>query len=65
MVREKYTPIVLWVDVPEDKRVHDVRSYLEDEANSLPYVTVASTNAPYKYATAGTIREEEADGNDG
>lgn len=61
-IREEYTPIVTWVKVPEGKRVQDVRKWMEEEADSLPYTSVATRSPPYRYATDGVLRPEDVDG---
>ena len=59
-VREQYTPIVLWID--STSSTQEVINYLHDEVEKLPGVHVARQNAPYRYATDGVLREEEANG---
>lgn len=61
-VRETHTPIVLWVKTPEDKDAREIRKWLHEQVNSLPYVRANSKDAPYPYATDGCLREEDADG---
>lgn len=62
-IREEYTPLVIWVKAPEGKRAKDIYSWITEKINSMPFVTAATSNVPYKYATDGAIREEKADGN--
>jgi len=62
-VRDEYTPLVVWVKVPDGKRVQELLSYVEDTVDSIPFVDVATKHRPYWFASDGTNREENADGN--
>lgn len=64
-VGEDYIPVVLWLKVPEGKRIQDARQYLRKEAKSLPYVSVATGRTiPYRFATSGVSRLKNLESNE-
>lgn len=59
-IKEKFTPIVLWIKTPGN--THEVRNYLTEELYQMPYVDVADGNVPWWFATDGTKRAGDVNG---
>lgn len=62
-IREEYTPIVIWIRVPDGKSVNRIRKWIQEKLSDLPFVSVATTNVPYTYATDGVLRKKDVDKN--
>jgi hypothetical protein len=50
---QKYTPVVLWVKVPDGERIHNARDAIQERAVEMPYVNVKTKNEPFWFATDG------------